>query len=418
MSQGSLGVSEMTPPNIPCDRVEHFRDLDGLDQFWLSIDLWLAHRGVKIYDMRVPEPTPTNRCPVEAWCTPSVSTAAPLPFARCLQMDQTPSRFFQTPPRLACGQDSLGRDVMLKLVDTDSHQYRIFETLLRQLDSFSNSRNFPCVLPPLAIIDAPQNYAVVSMPLWGSPVYITDMRTVRQVLRFMECLIRGLKFLHDNRIAHRDIWEHNIVVDCYRPDQSREHLREDLCRLRDSGDVLYALMDYDQSIQHPANASLKEFRRPADEAMCGSTMYRPYDVCLGEPDYNPFAFDVAMLGNLFRAHFVEAVPAVPALAALYDGMTTHVLSQRFTAQEAWQFFDTQVVNLPLDVLETTVQPSINWSARVDPDVYWSTLSPELQASWGHFRAPPCSIWSDLLNWFIGFPRCCQLIVFTRRVLGI
>ena len=67
--------------------------------------------------------------------------------------------------------------------------------------------------------------------------------------------------------------------------------------------MLWALMDYDQSIQHPENVSLKQYRRPADEAWAGAEMYRPEDIYLGEPTYNPFAFDVAMLGNLFRVHF-------------------------------------------------------------------------------------------------------------------
>ncbi|RDX55193.1 hypothetical protein OH76DRAFT_874904 [Lentinus brumalis] len=403
---------------MPCDKVLDFMDPDELNDFWHAISAWLAHRDVQLYDLRLPESHSPDEWLSEVWYTPLVSTAAPLPFARCLQRDTALSSAIDTYPHLACGQDCLGRDVMLKLVDTNSHQYSIFETLLRQLDCFSDPRTFPCVLPPLAIFDTPHNYAVVSMPMWASPVHIEDMRTVREVLRFMECLIRGLKFLHANRIAHRDIWEDNIVVNCYRLDHCLEHLREDLRQHRESGDVYYALMDYDQSIQHPANASLKYFRRPALEAMCGSPLYRPDDVCLGEPDYNPFAFDVAMLGNLFRAHCVEAVPAVPALAALFDAMTTRVQSQRFTAEEAWRFYTAETANLPHAVLDTTVQVCVNWSAINNPDVYWSIISPELQASWTHFRAPPRSMWSYILNWFIGFPRCCQFIVITRRALGI
>ena len=112
------------------------------------------------------------------------------------------------------------------------------------------------------------------------------------------------------------------------------------------------------------------------------------------------------------------MPAVPALAALFDAMTTHVQSRRFTAAEALQFYNTQVATVPSAVLDSVVEPHLDWSAMVNSDVYWSKLSPELQASWSHFRTPPCSIWSDILNWFIGFPRCCECIVFTRRVLGI
>ena len=109
---------------------------------------------------------------------------------------------------------------------------------------------------------------------------------------------------------------------------------------------------------------------------------------------------------------------MPALAALFDAMTTHVQSQRFTAEEAWQFHSAQIANLPPSVLEAVAEPSLDWSAMADPNVYWSRLAPETQDHWSHFRAPPCSKWSDILNWLIGFPRCCRIIVSTRRILGI
>ena len=55
---------------------------------------------------------------------------------------------------------------MLKIMDIDSYQYRIYHALLRQVDTFADQNLFPCVLPPLAILDTPHNYAVVSMPMY------------------------------------------------------------------------------------------------------------------------------------------------------------------------------------------------------------------------------------------------------------
>lgn len=93
-----------------------------------------------------------------------------------------------------------------------------------------------------------------------------------------------------------------MVVNCYRLDYDIKKFQGDLCEHRSKGDVVYAFMDYDQSIQLPPDISLKHCRRPSDEACVGSDLYKPLDVWLGEPHYNPFAFDVGMLGNLFRVH--------------------------------------------------------------------------------------------------------------------
>ena len=93
-----------------------------------------------------------------------------------------------------------------------------------------------------------------------------------------------------------------MVVNCYRLDSDVQQLQEDLREHRTRDDVAYALMDYDQSIQLPAGVSVKDCRRPSHEAEMGADIYKPLDVWLGEPEYNPFAFDVGMLGNLFRSH--------------------------------------------------------------------------------------------------------------------
>ena len=93
------------------------------------------------------------------------------------------------------------------------------------------------------------------------------------------------------------------MTNCYRLDQDREQLRTDLREHWKRDDVVWALMDYDQSIKHPEDVNLITFRRPAAEAWPGAEHYKPDDACLGVPYYYPFPFDVGMLGNFFRVQF-------------------------------------------------------------------------------------------------------------------
>lgn len=62
-------------------------------------------------------------------------------------------------------------------------------------------------------------------------------------------------------------------------------------------------MDFDQSIILPEDTDLRTCLRPADETRYGDGTYKPWNGDFGEPSYNPFAFDVGMLGNIFRMHF-------------------------------------------------------------------------------------------------------------------
>ncbi|KAM5542890.1 hypothetical protein V8D89_003274 [Ganoderma adspersum] len=320
-----------TIPDIPC-AVDDFDNTNGpaigqMLEFWEMSREWLRLRGVRLYSL---EPAPG---------------------------------------RLACGQDSAGRDIMLKLVDNDSPQHHIFQTLLRHQSLFNDPRTFPGVLPPITIIDTPHRYSI-----WGANFCIQDMQDVRQVLTFIKCLLEGLSFLHANRIAHRDICDFNMVVSCYRPDRDHEKFGDDMRDLRRGDDVRYALMDYDQSIQLPLDVSVKDCRRPSNEAQMGWDLYKPLDVWLGESQYNPFAFDVGTLGNLFRVHFWEAVTMVPALPALFDGMTTHVLSRRFSAQEALDFFKGNIESPPEDVLDAPVTLQIDYEAVFNSELALEPIS--------------------------------------------
>ncbi|KAI1794199.1 hypothetical protein LXA43DRAFT_164645 [Ganoderma leucocontextum] len=411
--------TSLTIPDIPCASVDDFgKDniptIDEMLELWETSREWLRLRGIQLYGLQPELEMDVSR----VWHTPLMSTAAALPYARCIWDEGISPRTFRTKTRLACGQDIFGRDIMLKLVDNDSSQHRIFQTLPQQKSLFTDMRTFPGVLPPIAIIDTPHKYSIVTMPLWGTPLYITDMQDVRQVLTFIRCLLEGLSFLHANRIAHRDICESNMVVNCYRPDRDVQQFRNNLCEHRGGFDVVYAFMDYDQSIQLPPDVSVKDCRRPSDEACMGSDLYKPEDVCLGEPQYNPFAFDVAMLGNLFRVHLSGAVSMVPALPALFDGMTTHVVTPRFSAQEALDFFMGNIESLSQDVLDAPVTLRIDYETMFDPEVYWSKLAPHLQADWSRFRMPPLPRSWHVLNWLIQVPGSGSIIYFVRRALQI
>ena len=65
----------------------------------------------------------------------------------------------------------------------------------------------------------------------------------------------------------------------------------------------YCLFDYDFSCQFPLNSPLTSCRMGRNELPISDTPFNPPDLDLGQYDYNPFAYDVAGLGNLFKYYF-------------------------------------------------------------------------------------------------------------------
>ena len=125
-------------------------------------------------------------------------------------------------------------------------------------------------------------------------------------------LVYDLHEPHCSDNGSQDICDSNMLVSCYRQDRIVEQFMRDLSELRREDHVRYAFMDYDQSIQLPLDVSVKECRRPSSEAWVGWDFYKPLDVWLGESRYNPFAFDVGMLGNMFRVYLAVRMRPNPS----------------------------------------------------------------------------------------------------------
>ena len=81
----------------------------------------------------------------------------------------------------------------------------------------------------------------------------------------------------------------------YALDAAAEHRR--------TGDVHYCLMDFNISLCASLDTTLGSFQRPFEESTMGAPAYHPPDLLLGEQTYNPFTYDVACLGNLYRIYF-------------------------------------------------------------------------------------------------------------------
>jgi hypothetical protein len=67
----------------------------------------------------------------------------------------------------------------------------------------------------------------------------------------------------------------------------------------DNGLVRYCIIDFNLSLLLPKNVR----RLPCSYSTVGSSIYQPYDISAGEPDYDPYAFDVACLGGVLAFNY-------------------------------------------------------------------------------------------------------------------
>ena len=117
-------------------------------------------------------------------------------------------------------------------------------------------------------------------------------------------------------------------------------------------------------------------------------------------------------------HEQEVVSFVPSLAALFDRMTTPLIKQRFTAEEALAFFRDTTTHLSHDMLDNPVTLRPGFAAMLDANVYWSHVPPESLAIYGIHRTPPPSWGTRVLHWVLYYRIGYRLIVWLRRTLNI
>ncbi|TFK91607.1 hypothetical protein K466DRAFT_659930 [Polyporus arcularius HHB13444] len=350
-------------PNLPWEDVNSFHTReDGFPNwchmrlFWLAYRDWLAARGFYLHALHNFEYTYE-----ETWCPPPFTCAAPLPYAERDAHDATGKRVpNQYNSKCAPAQDSHGRDVTIKLVNTYTHEYGIYQDLLRCDELFG--QDFQGVLPPVAILDTPYRVS------WGDVNYLGHFETVGQAVRWMYCTLKGLSFLHSRRVARRDVDEQNVMNNFYTLWRPADAFRTRLTEHRRTSRVLYCLFDFNLSVQFPLDTPLRECRLVTGKCTSFGSGYRPWDLSFGAYDYDPFAYDVACLGNIFRAHFALIAGNVPEFAILFDKMTTHVISDRLSASEAFACFNRTVKEIPDSVLDKDISsdPSSDYDFE-DPE---------------------------------------------------
>ncbi|KAI0769455.1 hypothetical protein BD413DRAFT_477624 [Trametes elegans] len=386
-----------------------------MNVFWEQSRAWLAQHGVNLYEFyRAP-----NTCGSMPWLCPTSTTQAPLPYASAPSTEEHELRSCRTTSRLAVGQDTERRNIMIKLVDNGSTEHTAYLRMQHEMVSFTDSTTFPCVLPPTAILKTPYEYSFIVTPMWGSHVDIHDISTLDGVFKFIECSLRGLAFLHQIRVAHRDICEPNLVVNLQSIGVPWPEYHVMLGEHRRNNEVLYAFIDYDQAIHLPYDTPLDQCRRPTSETIAGLDVYKPRgDTNLGQPYYNPFAHDVASLGLLYRRYFWNVVGDAPGLAALFDRMTDHVISRRLTAKGALSFYRQVVEQARLDSGQTRVVLERDYDAMDDSELYWSQLTSTDRQVWGRYRTPRLSLWARVLDWIASYPLGWKVLCFVRRSLQL
>lgn len=79
-------------------------------------------------------------------------------------------------------------------------------------------------------------------------------------------------------------------------------------------------------------------------------------------------------------------------------MSTHIIEDRWSAEEALAFFEEIVEGLSPDALNSSVTCQFDLELLDDSDLYWNQLSAEMQCMWKMYRPPPLSWTSRILRW--------------------
>ncbi|KAK0459073.1 uncharacterized protein EV420DRAFT_1642066 [Desarmillaria tabescens] len=327
----SSSESELKTPLISADLFEN--SPGSLREWWLSprVRQWFEDKGYFLYHPLVVKGASSGfLVPSMDFDQVGLSCDEPFPYAYTSGPRAKGDYLFGVPNtnngRVFYAQDSQARHVFIRAVRAGSPQLDIYRYLHQKQGENSF---FEGIIPILEFLELDECCFVV-MPRWGRAS--SWECTLRSNLTFIHFLLKGLAFLHENNIVHRNLHLESIVTN-HVINPKLPAMNEARRDLQHAGKLVPALVDFDLAIQFDPDSSNRLLpRRMAQQ----SSVQR--DLSQGEYRYDPFAYDVEAMGYMLCAQFQHLTPALPLLAPLFDRMITRDKQKRFTAPEAFRFF--------------------------------------------------------------------------------
>ncbi|KAJ6460838.1 hypothetical protein C8R47DRAFT_1180548 [Mycena vitilis] len=189
-------------------------------------------------------------------------------------------------------------------------------------------------VPLLAVIPltTPGEQLIV-MPIMRH-IFDPPFERASQVLDALHQLLRGLKFMHVNEIAHRDVCSMNFVMDASKlvpggwhfasPHSTPNYKRRRRTRSRSSVKIQYYIIDFGLSVFRCALET--------DPQVIGADRTVP-EFKSGQP-YDPYKLDIYQMGNMIKQEFIEEYLGLDILKPLVEKMTRTIPRERPTAAEA------------------------------------------------------------------------------------
>ncbi|EKM77350.1 hypothetical protein AGABI1DRAFT_130437 [Agaricus bisporus var. burnettii JB137-S8] len=378
-----------------------YTTLEKCYAFWdlSSTAEWFEQRGYTLYKRKIPK--------FEDELEPNM-----YPVLECKAADKMNYPF----PHYDTGRNSIGKlhgrnyngkivyaqevedpshHVVIKLIATDSEEHRIL-CFLQSQDLKVLEEN--CLVPVLNILSNGP-YSFVVMPRQMGRLRVPSRRWASP------------KLLSNHAFTTKD----TISFTAHFSDEDTDRYKENDSRMQlQWADALqHCLFDFDLSMMLPPDTDRTRCRLPYRESWIGSWS-RTHDTSQGEFDYDPFAFDVGMLGDIFCTEYQHLCRHIPMLAPFLDRMTTRNIPKRFIAAEALEFFEVFLPKIPTTDLHARYarDPEARESYY---DIYdrWKDLPPDFIEEWKDYKEPRIPLRTILLRWLCSFERMAFIVPAVR-----
>ncbi|KAF6753300.1 other/AgaK1 protein kinase [Ephemerocybe angulata] len=287
-------------------------DFEGNAKRWSFLGPFFRSHGYHLYQI---DPQTKQ---AEAPASPSAPGASsepqdPYPYARRAWVEDEELSFsglqaFKVWP----ARDANGREVFIRLVAgvVPTDELKIYQ-LLNSPEARKDPRNH--TLPVLDLLRF-DGLVFVVMPRWARSFdcdgWQQPFNKVSELFDMAETFLEGLTFLHEHRIAHRDIMQQNTVMNLIAGSGKIRTLQN----MRAKGAVRYAYIDFDSSIVFSKDVDLHSVE-------LGRVMRAPcINAGLAEGLCNPFKDDVRCLGVMLELYVRHIEDQVPEIGNFFDWM--------------------------------------------------------------------------------------------------